>query len=78
MGRTNPNKPSKSPNKRTEEQDKQDPSINITTRPATSRKNTTDTEQSENPQTKPYRAHTPVQVIYKKDASIIHHIDKID
>jgi hypothetical protein len=59
MGKQKPNKPSKSPNKLTEEQDKQDPSTNITPQPAAARKNTTETEQSENPQTKPYRAHPP-------------------
>jgi hypothetical protein len=78
MRRQKPNKPSKSPNKRIEEQDKQDPSINITPQPETARKNTTETEQSENPQTKSYRAHTPVQDIYKNDASMIHHMDKLD
>jgi hypothetical protein len=78
MGRTKPNKPSKSPNKGIEEQNKQDPSINITPQPATARKNTTETEQSENPQTKSYRAHTPVQDIYKNDASMINHMDKMD
>jgi hypothetical protein len=78
MGRQKPNKPSKSPNKRIEEQDKQDPSTNITPPPATARKNTTETEQSENPQAKPYRAHTPVQDIYANDASMIHHMDKLD
>jgi hypothetical protein len=46
MGRQKPNKPSKSPNKRIEEQDKQDHSTNITPQPATARKNTTETEQS--------------------------------
>jgi hypothetical protein len=51
MGRTKPNKPSKSPNKRVEEQDKQDLSINVTPQPATARKNTTETEQSETPRT---------------------------
>jgi hypothetical protein len=83
MGRqTPPNKPSKSPNKRIEEQDKQpnnDPSTNITPQPATARKNTTDTiKQSENPQTKPYRAHTPIQDIYASNESMLHHMDKID
>jgi hypothetical protein len=78
MGRTKPNKPSKSPNKRIEEQDKQDPSINITPQPAITRKNTTETEQSETPQTKSYRAHTPIQEIYKNDASMINHMDKMD
>jgi hypothetical protein len=45
MGRQKPNKPLKSPNTRIEEQDKQDPSKNITPQPATSRKNTAETEQ---------------------------------
>jgi hypothetical protein len=82
MGIQSPNKPLKSLNKRIEEQDKQpknDPTTNITPQPATARKNTTDTfEQSENPQTKPYRAHTPIQDIYAKDASMLHHMDKLD
>jgi hypothetical protein len=82
MGRQKPNKPSKSPNKRIEEQDKQpnnDPSTNITPQYATSRKNTTDTiKQSENLQTKPYRAHTPIQDIYTSNESMLHHMDKID
>jgi hypothetical protein len=78
MGRQKPNKPSKSPNKQIEEQDKQDPSTNITPQPATASKNTTETEQSENTQTKPYRAHTPVQDIYANAASMIHHMDKLD
>jgi hypothetical protein len=51
MGRQKPNKTSKSPNKRIEEQDKQpntDPLANITPQFATARKKTTDTiEQSE-------------------------------
>jgi hypothetical protein len=54
MGRQNPNKPSKSPNKRKEEQEKQDPSINIKPQHATACKNTTETDQSENPQKKSY------------------------
>jgi hypothetical protein len=78
MGRTKPNKPSKSPNKRIEEQDKQDPSINVTPQPATARKNTTETEQSETPQTKSYRANTQIQDIYKNDTSMINHMDKMD
>jgi hypothetical protein len=82
MGRQKPNKPSKSPNKRIEEQDKQpnnDPSTNITSQSTTARKNTTDTiEQSENPQTKPYRTHTPIQDIYANNESMLHHMDKID
>jgi hypothetical protein len=63
MGRQKPSKPSKLPNKQIEEQYKQpnnDPSTNIIPQSATARKKNTDTiEQSENPQTKPYRAHTP-------------------
>jgi hypothetical protein len=78
MGTTKPNKPSKSPNKRIEEQDKQDPSINVTPQPATARKNTTEIEQSETPQTKSYRAHTQIQDIYKNDTSMINHMDKMD
>jgi hypothetical protein len=77
MGRTKPNKPSKSPNKHIEEQNKQDPSINITPQPAITRKNTTETEQSATPQKKSYRAHTPIQDIYKNDASMINHMDKM-
>jgi hypothetical protein len=80
MGRENPNKTLKSPNKRIEEQDKQpnnDPSTNITPQSATARKNTTDTiEQSENPQTKPYR--TPIQDIYESKESILNHMYKIN
>jgi hypothetical protein len=78
MGRQKPNKPSKSPKEKIEEQDKQDPSTNITPQPATARKNKTETEQSENPQTKPYRTHTPIQDIYANDASMLHHMDKLD
>jgi hypothetical protein len=70
----------KSPNKRTEEQDKQtntDPLTNITPQSATARKNTTYTiEQSENLQTKPYR--TPIQEIYASKESIQNHMDKIE
>jgi hypothetical protein len=80
MGRQKPNKTLKSPNKRIEEQDKQpnnDPSTNITPQSTTARKNTTDTiEQSENPQTKPYR--TPIQDIYARKESILNHMDKIN
>jgi hypothetical protein len=54
VGRTKPNKPSKSPNKRIKEQDKQDTSINVAPQPATERKSTTETEQLETPQTKSY------------------------
>jgi hypothetical protein len=55
MGRTKPNKPSKSPNKRIKEQDTQDPLINVTPQLATALKNTTETEHSETPQTKSYK-----------------------
>jgi hypothetical protein len=55
MGRTKPNKPSESPNKRIEEDDEQDPSINVTPQPATARKATTETEQSDTPEMKAYR-----------------------
>jgi hypothetical protein len=75
MGRTKPNKPSKSPNKRIEEQDL---SINVTPQPATARKNTTETEQVETPQTKLYRAHIQIQDIYKNDTSMINQMDKMD
>jgi hypothetical protein len=63
MGRQKPNKPSKSPNKRIDDQDKQYPSINITPQPATARKNTTETDQSENPQTKSFRAPPPSKTL---------------
>jgi hypothetical protein len=80
MGRKKPNKPSKSPNKQIEEQDKQannDLSTNITPQSATARKNTTDTiEKSENPQTKPYR--TLIQDIYASKESILNHMDKLN
>jgi hypothetical protein len=75
MGRAKPNKPSKSPNKRIEEQDL---SINVTPQPATARRNTIETEQSETPQTKSHRAHTQIQDIYKNDTSMINHMDKMD
>jgi hypothetical protein len=78
MGRTKPNKPSKLPNKRIEEQDEQYPSINVTPQPATARNNTTETEQSETPQTKSYPANTQIQDIYKSDTSMINHMDKMD
>jgi hypothetical protein len=45
MGRTKPKQQSKSPNKRIEDSDEQDFSMNITPQPATSRK-TTEAEQS--------------------------------
>jgi hypothetical protein len=78
MGRTKPNKPSKSPNKRIEEQDEQEPSIKVTPKPATARKNTTETEQSESPQKKSYREKTQIQNIYKNNTSMINHMDKMD
>jgi hypothetical protein len=78
MGRTKPNKPSKSPNKRIEEQDTQGPSINVTPQLTTARKNTTETEQSETPQTKSYRANTQIKDIYKNNTSMINHMDKMD
>jgi hypothetical protein len=80
MARQKPNKTSKPPNKRIEEQDKQpntDPLTNTTPQSATARKKTTDTiEQSENPQTKPYR--TPIQAIYVNKDSIMNHMDKLE
>jgi hypothetical protein len=80
MARQKPNKTSKPPNKRIEEQDKQlntDALTNITPQSATARKKTTDTiEQSENPQTKPYR--TPIQAIYVNKESIMNHMDKLE
>jgi hypothetical protein len=80
MARQKPNKTSKPPNKRIEEQDKQpntDPLTNITPQSATARKKTTDTiGQSENPQTKPYR--TPIQAIYVNNDSILNHMDKLE
>jgi hypothetical protein len=78
MGRTKPNRPSKSPNKRIEDQDTQDPSINVTPQPATARKNTTETEQSESPQTKSYRTNTQIKDIYKNNTSLINHMNKMD
>jgi hypothetical protein len=80
MGRQKPNKTSKSPNKRIEEQEKQpntDTLTNITPQSAIARKKTTNTiGQSENPQTKPYR--TPIQDIYASKESILNHMDKIE
>jgi hypothetical protein len=55
MGRTKPNNPSESPNKRIEEDDEQDPSINVTPQPATAHKDTTETEQSDTPEMKSYK-----------------------
>jgi hypothetical protein len=80
MARQKPNKTSKPPKKLIEEQDKQpntDPLTNITPQYATAHKKTTDTmEQSENPQTKPYR--TPIQAIYVNKESIMNHMDKLE
>jgi hypothetical protein len=78
MGRTKPNKPSESPNKHIEEQDKQDPSINVTPQPATSRKNKTETEHSETPQTESYRTNIQIKDINKNDTSMINSMDKMD
>jgi hypothetical protein len=80
MARQKPNKTSKPPHKRIEEQDKQsntDPLTNITPQSATARKKTTDTiEQSENPQTKQCR--TPIQAIFVNNDSILKHMDKLE
>jgi hypothetical protein len=80
MVRQKPNKTSKPPNKRIEEQDKQsntDPLTNITPQSATARKKTTDTiEQLENPQTKQF--HTPIQTIFVNQDSILNHMDKLE
>jgi hypothetical protein len=78
MGRTKPKQQSKSPNKRIEEDDEQDLSINITPQPATSRKETTETKQSDIPDTKTYRPMTPTKDIYKDNASIQRNMDKLD
>jgi hypothetical protein len=78
MGRTKPNKPSKSPNKRIEEDDKQDLSINVTPQPATSREETTETKQADTPETKSYRTNTQIKDIYKDNSSMIKHMDKLD
>jgi hypothetical protein len=82
MARQKPNKTSKPPNKRIEEQEEQDkqpntdPLTNITPQSATARKKTTDTiEQSENQHTKLYR--TPIQDIYASKDSIMNHMDKL-
>jgi hypothetical protein len=80
MARQKPNKTSKTPHKQTEEQDKQhntDPSTNITPQTATARKKTTGTiEQSNNPQTKPFR--TPIQAMYVNNDSIMKHMEKLE
>jgi len=77
MGRTKPKQQSKSPNKRIEDSDEQDFSMNITPQPATSRK-TTEAEQSKTPDTKQYRPMTPTKDIYRDNASIQRHMDKVD
>jgi hypothetical protein len=78
MGRTKPKQQSKSPNKRIEEDDEQDLSMNITPQPATSRKETTENKQSNIPDTKLYRPMTPTKDIYNVNASKQRHIDKVD
>jgi hypothetical protein len=78
MGRTKPNKPSKSPNKRIEEEDEQDPSINVTPQPATACKDMPETEQSDTPETKSYRTNTQIKDIYKENSSMNKHMDKLD
>jgi hypothetical protein len=78
MGRSKPKQQSKSPNKRIEENDERDLSMNITPQPATSRKETTEAEQSKTPDTKLYRPMTPAKDIYRDNASIQIHMDKLD
>jgi hypothetical protein len=78
MGRTKPKQQSKSPIKRIEEDDEQYLWMNITPQPATSRKETTETKQSNIPDTKLYRPMTPTKDIYKENASIQRHMDKVD
>jgi hypothetical protein len=78
MGRTKPNKPSKSPDKRIEEDDEQDPSIKLTPQPATARKNTTETKQSDTPETKSYQTNSQIKDIYKDSSSMNKHMDKLD
>jgi hypothetical protein len=77
MGRTKPKQQSKSPNKRIEESDEQDFSMNITPQRATSHK-TPEAEQSKAPDTKLYRPTTPTKDIYRDKASIQIHMDKLD
>jgi hypothetical protein len=77
MGRTKPTQQSKSPNKRIEESDEQDFSMNITPQPATS-PNTSEAEQSKTPDTTLYRPITPIKDIYRDSASIKRHMDKLD
>jgi hypothetical protein len=76
MGRAKPNKPSKSPNKRIKEEDEQDLSISVTPRPATARKDTTQTKQSDTSETKSYRTNTQIKDIYKDSSSMSKHMDK--
>jgi hypothetical protein len=78
MGRTKPNKPSKSPNKRIEEYEEQDSSINVTPQPATARKDTTETEQANTPEMKSYRTNTQIKDIYKDNSSMMKHMDKLN
>jgi hypothetical protein len=78
MWRTKPNKPSKSPNKRIEEDEEQDFSMNITPQPATPRKDTTETEQANTPETKSYRTNTQIKDIYKENSSMMKHMDKLN
>jgi uncharacterized protein YkwD len=78
MGRTKPNKPSKSPNKSIEEDEEQDPSINVTPQPATARKDTTETEQADTPEMKSYRTNTQIKDIYKDNSSMMKHMAKLN
>jgi hypothetical protein len=78
MGRTKPNKPSKSPNKRIEEDEEQDPSTNVTPQPATARKDTTETEQADTPDMNSYRTNTQIKDIYKDNSSMMKHMDKLN
>jgi hypothetical protein len=68
MGRTRPKQQSKSPNKRIEENDEQELSMNMTPQPVTSRRETTETEQSKIPDTKVYRPMTPTKDIFRDNA----------
>jgi hypothetical protein len=78
MGRTKPKQQSKSPNKRIEENNEQELSMNMTPQPTTSRKETTETEKSKTPDTKVYRPMTPTKDIFQDNASIQRHIDKLE
>jgi hypothetical protein len=77
MGRSKPKQQSKSPNKRIEENDEQNLSMIITPQPATSRRETTEAEQSKTPDTKLYRPMNPTKDIYRDNASIQRHMDKL-